>query len=251
MKKVFSSKMEQEFYDEQFMQDAARLIDSDLLQELETAQEQEVDEAWLRQVKNGTLKSIKAKRARHFAMHILQKIGKAVAIFLLTVCVLFGGIYVSVDAARETINNFLLGNRNSRNAIVLPVYWDSQDYVLIPIGWTCPVYPTWIPADYSLASSGTQLDQYWWLAYHPKETVKESVCIYIWDDSYAPSAPNIDVENYKTVSEFTLQNVPATLYYDEKNDSYTIIMVKDDLTIQVMGTISEEDICEIAEKMHF
>ena len=45
MSKAFSEKMEQEYYDERFLQEAAKQVDSNLLEELHPSQSMDVDEA--------------------------------------------------------------------------------------------------------------------------------------------------------------------------------------------------------------
>lgn len=248
MSSVFSDQMEQDYYDERFMQDVAKRIDTELLEEMEAAQTQDIDEEWLTDLKRRSIRTIRFKKYLKGVLTVTKRVGRIAAIFFLTFCLLFSSIYLTVDAARETINNFFLGKTNSRNAIVLPIYLHEEDYVLIPIDWTCPIYPTWIPDEYHLAASGTELDRYWWLAYHPKGTIKQSICIYIWDDTFTPS---IDIESYEIVAENTVQGVPATIYYDSKHDFHSLIMVKDDWTIQIIGNIDYVDIVEIAEKMVF
>ena len=248
MSKAFSEKMEQEYYDERFLQEAARQVDFNLLEELNASQSMDVDEVWLQNIKMRAHKSIVRKKRRRNGLTALRRMGRCAAILLLTVCLLFGGVYVTVDAAREKINNYFFGNRNSRNAIVLPVYWNTEDFVLIPIDWTCPIYPTWIPENYSLAASGTQLDRYWWLVYNPPESILHSICIYIWDNTNKPA---IDMEDYEVVAENTIQDVPATIFHDSKNEVYSLIMVKNDYTIQILGDMSYTDIIQIAERMEF
>ena len=171
-----------------------------------------------------------------------------IAVFFLVVCLLLGTVYVTVDAAREKINNYFFGSMNSRNAIVLPAYMNAEDYVLIPYGWTCPIYPTWIPEDFSLISSGGELDRYWSLTYHQPENVLRSLCIYIWRSSYKPA---IDVESYEIVSDGMVQGVSATVFYDPKNDYHSLVMTKNDYTIQIIGDISQMDIIQIAELFQF
>ena len=248
MSKAFSEKMEQEYYDERFLQEAAKLVDSNLQEELNASQSIDVDKVWLQNVRNQTQKSIAKKQHRRNVLVALRRIGRCAAIFLLSVCLLFGGVYVTVDAAREKINNYFFGNRNSRNAIVLPVYWNTEDFVLIPIDWTSPIYPTWIPEEYSLAASGTQLDRYWWLVYNPPESILHSICIYIWDNTYKPA---IDMESYEVVDNYTIQGVPATVFHDPKNGLHSLIMVKNDYTIQIAGGVAYTDILQIAESMEF
>ena len=248
MSNVFSDQMEQDYYDELFMQDTAKIIDTELLEDLKASQELEIDEKWLQDLKQHTTKRLGFKKNSRRVIHWTKRIGRIAAIFFLTVCILFSGIYMTVDAARETINNFLLGKSNRRNATVFPTYFDAEAYPLIPLGWTGPICPTWVPDDYRLSSSGTQLDQYWWLIYNRKEDISHSICIYIWDNSYKP---NIDIESYNIVSENTVQGVPVSVYQDPKHDYYSLIMVKNDFTIQLVGSISYANIVEIAEKILF
>lgn len=248
MSKAFSEKMEQEYYDERFLQEAARQVDSNLLEELNASQSMDVDEVWLQNIKMRAHKSIVRKKRRRNGLTALHRMGRCAAILLLTVCLLFGGVYVTVDAAREKINNYFFGNKNSRNAIVLPVYWNTEDFILIPIDWTCPIYPTWIPDEYSLAASGTQMDQYWWLIYNPPESILHSICVYIWDNTYKPA---IDMEAYEIVNDYTIQGVPATVFHDPKNELYSLVMVKNDYTIQIAGGVAYTDILQIAESMEF
>ena len=248
MSNVFSDQMEQDYYDELFMQDAAKIIDAELLDELRASQEQEIDEKWLQDLKHRTTKRLGFKTISRQVIRCTKRIGRIAAIFFLTVCILFGGIYMTVDAARETINNFLLGKSNRRNATVFPTYFDAEAYPLIPLDWTGPICPTWVPDDYRLSSSGTQLDRYWWLIYNRKEDISHSICIYIWDNSFKPY---IDIESYNLIDEYSIQGVPVTVYQDPKHDYYSLIMVKNDFTIQIVGSISHANILEIAEKIVF
>lgn len=247
MSNVFSDQMEQDYYDELFMQDAAKIIDAELLDELRASQEQEIDEKWLEDLKQRTTKRLGIKTISRRVIRCTKRIGRIAAIFFLTVCILFGGIYMTVGAA-ETINNFLLGKSNHRNATVFPSFLSEEAYALIPLDWTGPVFPTWMPDGYLLASSGTQLNRYWWLIYNRKENISHSICIYIWDSTYKPY---IDIESYELVAEHTIQNVPATIYYDPKHDVHSLIMTKNDFTFQIIGTIGSDIIEEIAEKLVF
>ncbi len=248
MSKAFSQKIEQEFYDEQFMQDAARQIGAEFLGDLVASQDVDVNEAWLQNVKHNAVKTVKAKKNGHRALSVLQRAGRMIAVFFLTVCLLLGSVYVTVDAAREKINNYFFGSMNSRNAIVLPAYMNAEDYVLIPYGWMCPIYPTWIPEDFSLISSGGELERYWSLTYHQPENVLRSLCIYIWDNTNKPA---IDVESYEIVSDGLVQGVPATVFYDSKNDYHSLVMTKNDYTVQIIGNISYADIVQIAGEFQF
>lgn len=247
MSSTFSEKMEQGYYDELFMRNAAELIDSKLLEDLDVSQNQPIDEQWLDSITQQSIQSVKRKQKRLRMRSAVLQLGRTVAILVLTVAVLFGSVYLTVDAARESINNFFLGNRNERNAIIRPGQLNSGDSDLIPTDWSCPISPSWIPKGYILSSSGEQLNRYWWLIYRPYDITK-SICVYIWDNSYSPS---IDVEDYKEIIDFPVQDVSATVYFDSKNNYYTLVMVKDSFTVQIAGTSNMGDIMEIAEKLMF
>lgn len=247
MSSTFSEKMEQEYYDELFMQNAAKLVDSELLDELDASQKQTIDAQWLNSITQQSIQSVKRKQKRLRTYSAILRLGRTAAILVLTVAVLFGSVYLTVDAARESINNFFLGNRNERSAIIRPGQPNSGDSDLIPTDWSCPISPSWVPKGYSLSSSGEQLNRYWWLVYC-QENTENTICIYIWDNSYAPS---IDMEEYEVINKSLIQSTPATVYLDSKNNFYTLVMVKDNYTVQITGAINGGGIVEIAEKISF
>ena len=59
------------------------------------------------------------------------------------------------------------------------------------------------------------------------------------------------MESYEVVEENTIQGVPAPVFYDAKANLYSLIMVKNDYTIQILGYISYTDILQIAESIEF
>ena len=93
MSNVFSGQMEQDYYDELFMQDTAKIIDAELLDDLKASQELEIDEKWLQDLKQHTTKRLGFKKNFRRVIHWTKRIGRIAAIFFLTVCILFGGIY--------------------------------------------------------------------------------------------------------------------------------------------------------------
>ncbi len=247
MSNGFSDQMEQEYLDELLLQDAARLIDMELLEDAKRAQAADVDSDWLHQIEKTSVKQIQQKRRKQTLTWRGRKIGRIAATFVIIVSLAFSTVYVSVGAAREAINNFFTGKTNRRATVVYPVPVEGQNYSLIPEGWRGPLYATWLPDGYMHANSGTQSDQHWWLCYSHKDNILKSICIYAWDNSYKPK---IDIENYEIVGEQTIQNVPATIYFAADN-KYCLIMVKNDLTIQIIGDVSKGEIIQIAEFLEF
>ena len=248
MSDVFPNKMERDYYDELFMQDAARLIDAELLEDVIAAQNMDVDAQWLLELREASIGQIRKKKKKQVYEYRLKRIGRIAATIVITLSLLCSGVYFTVDAARNTLNNFMTGKTNRRATVVYPVNVESQTYSLIPEGWSGPLYATWLPDGYMHATSGTQSDRHWWLCYSHKDDSSKTVCIYAWDETYKPK---IDVESYEVVSELTVQGVPATIYYDAKSEFHTLIMVKNDLTIQIIGTVSQAEIIQIAESLEF
>lgn len=248
MSSGFSDKMERDYLDEQFMREAAKLMDAELLEELKEAREMDVDGDWLKQLEMSSVKQIQKKRRTQKIAWRLRKIGRIAAAIVIAICVAFSTIYVSVDAAREAINNFFTGKTNRRATVVYPENVEGEIYSIIPENWRGPLYATWLPDGYMQANSGTHADRYWWLCYSHKDNILDTICIYAWDETYTPS---IDIEEYEIVSEGMVQGVPATVYLDAKRDYHTLIMVKNNLTVQISGTISKEDIIQIAESLEF
>ena len=93
MSEGFSPDMELAYYDERFLQDAARLVDSGLLEQWEAAQSIQVDEVWLQNVASSTKRLLKAHIARRETLSAMKKAGRSAAITALTAGLLLGGIY--------------------------------------------------------------------------------------------------------------------------------------------------------------
>lgn len=247
MSNVFSDQMEQDYLDELLMQDAARLIDAQLLEDAKEAQVVDVDSDWLHQLEKASLKQIQKKKRKQALIWRAKKIGRIAAIFVITISLIFSTVYVSVGAAREAINNFFTGKTNRRATVVYPVPVEGQTYSLIPEGWRGPLYATWLPDGYVHATSGTQNDQYWWLCYNHKDDTLKSICIYAWDNSYKHK---IDIENYELLNEQIIQDVKAEFYLAPDN-KHCLIMVKNDLTVQIIGDVDMGEIIQIAECLEF
>lgn len=247
MSNGFSDQMEQDYLDELLMQDAARLIDAELLEDAKEAQTVDVDSDWLHKLEKSSVEQIQRKKRKQTLTWRVKKIGRIAAILVITISLIFSTVYVSVGAAREAINNFFTGKTNRRATVVYPVHVEGQTYSLIPEGWRGPLYATWMPDGYVMATSGTQQDKHWWLCYSHKDSILKTVCIYAWDDTYTP---HIDIENYELLNEQMIQDVKAEIYL-APDSKHCLIMVKNDLTIQIIGDVSKGEIIQIAEFLEF
>lgn len=248
MSNGFTDTMERDYLDELFMQDAARIIDTELLEEAAEAQKMEIDVEWLLNTEKATAQQIRKKRLACTVQFHVRSVARIAATFVVVISILFSGVYVSVGAARDAINNFFTGKTNRRATVVYPVNVEGEIYSIIPENWRGPLYATWLPDGYMHATSGTQSDRYWWLCYSHKDSILKTVCIYAWDYYQKPT---VDMEECEFVTEIIVQDVPAEIYWDGNKEFHSLIMVKNDLTIQITGTVTYSEIVQIAECLAF
>ena len=250
MSEGFSPDMELAYYDERFLQDAARLVDSGLLEQWEAAQSMQVDEVWLQNVANSTKKLLKAHIARRETLSAMKKAGRSAAITALTAGLLLGGIYGTVEAAREPITTFFLTNRNPSNAILVPSNIPKADQYLVPEDWSCPVFPTWIPDGYQLEDSNDTGNWDWRLRYAPADCGTDGIYITIMDANYLGTMV-VNTEGLEDISESTIQGVSAKVVLDTRHNAYMLSMVKDEYLVEISANTSLADIIQIAELLHF
>lgn len=250
MSEGFSPDMELAYYDERFLQDAARLVDSGLLEQWEAAQSMQVDEVWLQNVASSTKKLLKAHIARRETLSAMKKAGRSAAITALTAGLLLGGIYGTVEAAREPITTFFLTNRNPSNAILVPSNISIADQSLVPEDWSCPVFPTWIPDGYQLEDSNDTGSWDWRLRYAPADGGTDGIYITVMDANLLGTML-VNTEGFEDISEPTIQGVSAKVVLDTRHNAYMLSMVKDEYLVEISANTSLADIIQIAELLHF
>lgn len=250
MSKGFSPDMERAYYDERFLQDAARLVDSGLLEQWEAAQTMQVDEVWLQNMASSTKKLLKAHIARRETLSAMKKAGRSAAITALTAGLLLGGIYGTVEAAREPITTFFLTNRNPSNAILVPSNISIADQSLVPEDWSCPVFPTWIPDGYQLEDFNAVSSWDWRLRYAPADGGTDGIYITIMDANHSGTML-INTEGLEDISEPTIQGVSAKVVLDTRHNAYMLSMLKDEYLVEISANTSLADIIQIAELLHF
>lgn len=250
MSEGFSLDMERAYYDERFLQDAARLVDSGLLEQWKAAQSMQIDEAWLQSTENSTKKLLKAQIARRKALSSVKKAGRSAAITTLTAGLLLGGIYGTVEAAREPITTFFLTNRNPSSAILIPSNIPKADLYLVPEDWSCPVFPTWIPDGYQLEDSNAAGGWDWWLRYAPADGGTDGIYITIMDANHVGTLL-VNTEGLEEISEPTVQGVSSKVVLDTRHDAYVLTMVKNEYLVEISANVSLDDIVQIAELLNF
>ena len=250
MSKGFTRDMERAYYDERFMQEAARLVDSGLLRDWEASRSAQVDEAWLQDMARSTKKTLKAHMARRRALSSLRRVGRGAAITLLAAGLLLGGIYDTVEAAREPISNFFLARRNPSYAILVPSTVQEADQYLVPADWDCPVYPTWIPDGYQLESTHILPGKSWYLVYASGGDETDRIFISI-DNAQNLGTMAVNTEGMEPLSEPMIQGVPTRIAQDTRADAYVLTMVKNDYLVEISVSTSAADLVQIAKLFAF
>jgi len=189
-----------------------------------------------------TMHKTKQRKRRHI---IFMYLGRLTACAAIVCCVLISGTYLSVDAARLSINNFVLEIFED-HAIVRTDASAKDEGAALPINWEGPFYVTWVPARFSHVASKT-LASYWSLIYRT-ESADSTFSIYVWDSI---ATPYINTEKLQLLSQENIQGSKAKIYTSMDGSTNMMIWVKSNYTIQIGGNISSDEIVEVAKKIKF
>lgn len=189
-----------------------------------------------------TMRRTRKRKRRHT---IFLHLGRFTACAAVILGFLFSGAYFGVEATRNTVNNFILEIFND-HAVVTTDVSNSQTGAVLPVDWQGPFFVSWIPSRFTYVHSD-QIESAWFLIYQ-STTNDDAFSIYVWDVYHSP---NINVENLQLVSEENIQNTPARIYSDQDNFTYTLIWTKENYIIQIGGSISIEELRNIAENFVF
>lgn len=160
-------------------------------------------------------------------------------------CLLISGTYFSVDAARNSINNFVLELFDDY-AIVRTEVSQPQSGPVLPTNWEGPFYLTWVPEKFE-SVQGTALNYSWALKYDSANG-KESMSICIWD---AVDAPRIDIKDNTLLEETEIQGGTASIYSKNDKKVCTLLWTKSNYIIMISGDISATEAKKVAENFVF
>lgn len=175
----------------------------------------------------------------------LARLGQAAAVLVLISGAALTLGYVSVDATREKINAFLLENFGT-HVVVHTQETEEGTGNLFPVGWSSPVYPAWIPKRFTTVEASSSGRSYF-LSYTSPDPF-DFLVINIWPSSVSPFW---DSENMDESDSIMIQGISANLCYRNETNSYLLRFTKSDLTIQIVGSVTREEIIKIAENISF
>lgn len=160
-------------------------------------------------------------------------------------CVLVSGTYFSVDAARNSINNFVLELFDD-HAVLRTDASVKDEGTALPVDWEGPFYVTWIPTRFTQVSSKT-LESFWSVIYST-ELGKDTFSIYVWDNI---ANLYISTEEYELLYQEDIDGFPANIYTSLDNDSSLLIWITEYYTIQIGGDLSTDEIIKVAKSIAF
>lgn len=189
-----------------------------------------------------TMRQTRKKKRRHT---IFLYLGRFTACAAAIFCVMFSGVYLGVDAARNSINNFVLELFDD-HAVIRTEASEPESGAALPVDWQGPFYVTWVPARFTHVRT-SELDLSYFLLYSGN-IPDDYLSVFVWDIA---SAPAVNIEGLSLVSEETIQNAPAQIYSQNNNGDCTLLWTKDNYIIQIFGNITVEESRKIAESFEF
>lgn len=189
-----------------------------------------------------TMRKTQKRERRRTIFLNLKRFSACAAIFC---CVLLSGTYFSVEAARNSINNFVLEFFDD-HAVLRTDASVKNEGTALPVNWEGPFYVTWIPTRFTQVSSKA-LESYWTLTYRT-ESDKDTLSIFVWDNI---ANLYISTEGFELLSQEDIEGFPANIYTSVDNDSSLLIWIKENYTIQIGGNLSADEIIKIAKNIAF
>ena len=175
----------------------------------------------------------------------LKQLAQMAACLAIVCCVGFTGVYLTVDAARTAINNFVLEMFDGYAVVRTDETIDSSG-VAMPDDWDGPFTVMWVPERYTDVKA-SRFNDNWMLFYNDKQR-DEDLCIVVWTTS---ALPNVDMEGVRLINEMQIQGGQAIIYSKQEADTNMLLWTVNDYIIQIMGDATVEEIKKIAETFLF
>ena len=189
--------------------------------------------------KNSIRRALAARARSQRRLHLAKQAKRVTAVFVLSCAAVLSTVYFTVDAARATVNNFFL---ELGDGCAIVHRRGEPGGPMLPEGWSDIATPTWVPERFKYVL-GTDLEGMKELIYQSDDPV-DFLSISAWTDDMVPY---VDQETLTFVKEVSLDGIPANLYEDAASGRYALLFVKNDYSIHIAGTVTEEEILRIGE----
>ena len=232
--------------EENLVRMAATQIANRELHEYEMAYREMVDLSQIshyQAVKDSIASELFKAERRHQRKKYISWAGRVIASLVLVSAMTTGVLYVTVDAARNTINNFFLELHDGYAILHSDEKLEGTEAPL-PEGWNGKVTPRWVPERF-INVSGSEMQFSSSLVYTTDDEM-EMLLITIWSSEANPS---VDRENMAFKRTVSVQGVEAFLYLKMDTNQLYLDFVKNDCVVQICGNLSEQEIIKVAENI--
>lgn len=175
----------------------------------------------------------------------LKQLAQMAACLAIVCCVGFTGVYLTVDAARTAINNFVLEMFEGSAVVRTDETIDSSG-VAMPDDWDGPFTVMWVPTRFTDVKGNSFPDS--WMLYYDNDLNENDLYILAWS---ASTAPYIDLEAMQFIDETQIQGGQAIMYSKEETNTNMLLWTVNDYIIQIMGDATTDEIEKIAENFLF
>lgn len=189
-----------------------------------------------------TMRQTRKKKRRHT---IFLYLGRFTACAAAICCVMFSGVYLGVDAARNSINNFVLELFDD-HAVMRTEASNPESGAALPVDWQGPFYVTWVPARFTFVQTTTLESNY--ILRYGNDISDDYFLIFVWSNS---SSASVNTEDMELVSEEKIQQATSKIYFQPDSSIYMLLWAKDHYLVQIYGDISAEECKKIAESFKF
>lgn len=198
----------------------------------------------LQGIQENLLDTMRKNRKRQRNSKIFLQVGRLTACTAALFCLLTTGVYFGVDAARLSINNFVMELFDG-HAVVRTDASTQNTGALLPENWDGPFSVSWVPPRFTTVKT-KKLQTFWNLIYSDDE--QNNLFVYVWNSDHAP---NVDTEAMELIVQQDIQDSSASIYMDSSGDICTLIWVKSDYIIQIGGNLFPDEAIKIAESFDF
>ena len=174
---------------------------------------------------------------------LFQRVRRSVACLALASVLTTGVLYITVDAARNTINNFFLELHDGYAILHSDEELDGIRAPL-PADWAGPIIPMWVPERFTNVVA-VEMRHNSQLTYTSIES-PDILTISFWSED---TSPQIDYENLLLQRTLQINGTEASLYVKLNSNMLGLSFTVQKITIYISGNVSENEIIKVAENI--
>ena len=231
--------------EEQFFRMAAEEIDAEEDRLFAQAQElPDPDAETMARLEAGLQTAMRKARRRAQRRRWLHGLGRVAAGVAIVSGGLFAGAYLTVDATRNAVNNFVLEAFDGYAQMETEAREKSGP--TMPADWDGPFAVMWVPDRFE-SVNGIDLSDSWHLFYNDMESDSD-MNISVWRTI---NKPFINTDDVSEIDTDVIQNSTANIYYDPTDGTYMTLWTHNDYSVQIDGTASPAEAKKILKNFVF